>query len=101
MVQQTAASALKPPQVNYTIAKLQVTALGFFSYLQLWPTLTLSISIIKDCVQILSFSQHDKAFFDRYFDTGEQGKQLPLSYDFCGVCLKHIAFRSKPLVIDI
>lgn len=73
----------------------------FFSYLQLCPALLLSISIIKDCMQILSFSQHEKTFFDRYLDTGEQGKQLPLSDDFCGVCLKHIAFAYKPLVIAI
>lgn len=101
MVQQIAASALKPSQVNYTTAKLQVTDLILFCYLQLCPAFPLPINIIKDCEQILSFSQNEKTFFDRYLDTGEQGKQPPLSDDFCGVCLKYTAFAYKPLVIAI
>lgn len=59
--------------------------------------------IIKDHVQILQVSQIERTFFDRYLDTGERGRHLlpPPSDVLCGVCLKHVTFAIKPLVIAI
>lgn len=93
---------MKLSQENYKRAKLQITALTSFSCLQLCTALPLSM-IIKDCVQILQFSQIERNFFERYLDTREQGKHLlpPPSDVFCGVCLKHIIFANKTLVIAI
>lgn len=84
------------------MAKLQIAALTSFSCLQLCTALPLSM-IIKDCVQFLRFSKIERTFFDRYLDTGKQGKHLlpPPSDVFCGVCLKHVTFAKRPLLIAI